>query len=373
MRQVKLVSLMRRVRRVRKAQDPADKFGMRDALLDLGSQMQQAVASAASTSQEVARWQSAHTPGSIAGVVLAGMGGSGIAGDIVQAVGEASCEVPITVVKGYECPAFVGPATVVIALSFSGNTEETLSVANSAHQAGAKVIAVSSGGELARLAAKWGEPCYEVDAAIPMPRAAVGAMAMPPLLALAAAGLLSDADQQITAAIDQVNQRLASLASPASPANSASLPATTAAQDSLLLVCGAGNLGAAAALRWKTQINENAKLPALLSVLPELCHNELAGWEISSDLAQRVQPYFLRHDYEHPQNKRRFEFYAKALADAGVNAPIEVAAAGSGVAAQLLDLIAIGDDFSLRLAASLDRDPGPVDILMNLKTHLAQN
>ncbi len=339
-------------------------MGMRNALLDLGQQMQRSVDGAADVSQQVASLVKGAGAG-ISAVVLAGMGGSGIAGDIVRAVGETSCNVPITVVKGYECPVFVGPTTLLLALSFSGNTEETLSVTQSAYAAGANVISVSSGGELTQLAAQRSAPCYEVDAAIPMPRAAVGAMAIPPLLALAAAGLLGDADQQIAAAIAQVNTRLANLAGVPEPSS-------RAAQDSLLLVCGAGNLGAAAALRWKTQINENAKLPALLGELPELCHNELAGWQVSPEIAEKTLPYFLRHDYEHPQNKRRFEFYSDVLTDAGVTRPIAVAAAGTSPLAQMFDLIVMGDDLSLRLAASMGRDPGPVDILMDLKEHLAK-
>ncbi len=350
----------------------SDQMGMRDALLDLGNQMRLAADNAAAASKQVTQQLSgasagASTDAHITNVMLAGMGGSGIAGDVAQAVGEPSCPVPITVVKGYECPVFVGPSTLVVALSFSGNTEETLSVARAAHDSGARLVAVSSGGELARLAGEWGAPCYEVDSSIPMPRAAVGAMAVPPLLALAAAGLLSDAPQQIDEAITQVGSRLMSLA-----ASAVALPQSPAVQDSLLLVCGAGNLGAAAALRWKTQINENAKLPALLGVLPELCHNELAGWEVAPDIAQRVQPYFLRHGYEHPQNKKRFEFYADVLTDAGVRAPIEVHATGGCEMAQLFDLVVLGDDFSLRLAAALGRDPGPVDILMDLKAHLGK-
>ncbi len=340
-------------------------MGMRNALLGLGQQMQRSVDGAADTSQQVT---SLVKDTGISAVVLAGMGGSGIAGDIVRAVGATNCQVPITVVKGYECPAFVGPTTLLLALSFSGNTEETLSVTQSAHAAGANVISVSSGGELTQLATRTNTPCYEVDATIPMPRAAVGAMVIPPLLALAAAGLLSDAAQQIAMAIAQVNTRLASLSNPTGQVSLSN----RAAQDSLLLVCGAGNLGAAAALRWKTQINENAKLPALLGELPELCHNELAGWQVSPEVAEKTLPYFLRHDYEHPQNKRRFEFYADVLSDAGVARPIEVAAVGSGPLAQMFDLMVIGDDLSLRLAASMSRDPGPVDILMNLKAHLAK-
>lgn len=338
-----------------------DRIGMRRALFDLGDQMRLAVGSAADTST---RLTSRLGDVVVSEVMLTGMGGSGIAGDIVSAVAAPDCGVPITVVKGYECPAFVGPSTVVLALSFSGDTEETLSVARRAHEAGAVVVAVSSGGTLAQLADEWGEPRYQVDETIPMPRAAVGAMAMPPLLALGVSGLLGDVDHQISAAIAQVDARLASLEDGAmtSHGDDSSLP----------IVCGAGDLGTTAALRWKTQINENAKIPAVVGTLPELCHNELAGWQVSADLAARVQPWFLRHDYEHPQNVKRFEYYAEVLVGAGVARPIEVTAAGSCPLAQLFDLLVQGDALSLDLAARLGRDPGPVDILTDLKSRLAR-
>ncbi|HCB36853.1 MAG TPA: hypothetical protein DEP66_01190, partial [Acidimicrobiaceae bacterium] len=276
-----------------------DTIGMRRALLGLGDQLERAAAS------EPERELPAGA--SFANVVLAGMGGSGIAGDIAVAVAGPDCPVPMTVVKGYECPAFVGPGTLAAVLSFSGNTEETLSVAQAAHAAGATVVAVTSGGTLAELAEQWGAPVYRVDASIPMPRAAVGAMAVPPLLALRAAGLAGDVEEQVAGAVAQVRARLAGSAA--------------GADGAAFVVCGAGDLGTAAALRWKTQLNENTKVPAAVGALPELCHNELAGWQVSLEHARRVRMFFLRHDFEHEQNKRRFEYYAQVLADAGVPAP----------------------------------------------------
>src|SRR5580704_8379459 len=115
-------------------------------------------------------------------VVVLGMGGSGIAGDVMVAVAGPFLPVPVVVVKSYDLPDFVGPGTLVFALSFSGDTEETVEAAGEAAAAGANVVAVTAGGELARLAAEWGSPAVPVPGDIPQPRAALGAMAIPPLI-----------------------------------------------------------------------------------------------------------------------------------------------------------------------------------------------
>jgi glucose/mannose-6-phosphate isomerase len=125
------------------------------------------------------------------------------------------------------------------------------------------------------------------------------------------------------------------------------------------LVFGAGPLGAAAAQRWKTQVNENAKAPAFASGLPELCHNEIVGWGQHGDMTRQVFTLVeLRHDEEHPQEARRFELMRDVMAEV-VHDVIEVQAEGEGPLAQLLDLVLFGDFVSLHMAEQEGIDPGP--------------
>jgi glucose/mannose-6-phosphate isomerase len=138
------------------------------------------------------------------------------------------------------------------------------------------------------------------------------------------------------------------------------------------LVHSSGDLGAAAAVRWKTQINENAKSPAFSAVYPELCHNEIAGWGQNGDVTRQVITLVnLRHDAEHPQVVRRFALVADLLREVVADI-VEVRAEGEGDLAQLLDLFLIGDFVSLHLATAVGIDPGPVPVLGDLKERLRQ-
>jgi glucose/mannose-6-phosphate isomerase len=305
----------------------------------------------------------------VTNVVVIGMGGSGITGDVVTAVTDPLMPVPIVVCKSYECPAFVGPDSLVFAISASGNTEETVQAATDAEGAGAHVIAVTSGGQLADLASHWGAPVFPVPADIPQPRAALGAMAMPPLVVLDHLGLYRGGQSWIASAVDQLKRRRDEVET----AGDASEPAAVARSigRTIALVHGGGLVGGTAAQRWKTQINENAKAPAFYAAQPEVCHNEVCGWGVNGDVTRQViTAVALRHEGEHPQVGRRFELIAEIMREvvAGV---VEVQAAGDGDLAQLFDLILFGDYMSLYLAAESGVDPGPVPVLGELKAALA--
>jgi len=303
----------------------------------------------------------------IENVVVLGMGGSGIAGDILVAAAGPFMSVPVVVVKSYTLPAFVGEGSLVLAISFSGNTEETLEAASEAAVQGAKVVAVTSGGELGKLASAWGAPVVPVPDTIPQPRAALGAMAIPPLVVLEDVGLFPGAGQWIQLAVDQLKRRRDQLVKDANPARELARRIGR----TLPLIQSSHSLGAAAAQRWKTQINENAKAPAFWSVHPELCHNEVCGWGQHGDVTRQVMSIVkLRHENEHPQVIRRFDIVDDYLREA-VSTVEEVWAEGEGDLAQLLDLVLMGDFVSLHLAFHEGIDPGPVSVLVDIKQRLA--
>lgn len=301
-------------------------------------------------------------------VVVLGMGGSGIAGDIMVAVAGPFLPVPVTVVKSYAPPDFVGRGSLVFAISFSGDTEETVEAAGEAYEAGANMVIVTAGGELGRLAREWDAPTIGVPAHIPQPRAALGAMAIPPLIVLEEVGLFPGAAEWVRLAVDQLGRRRDQLVRPDSLAErlAGKIGRTVP------LIHGAQSLGAAAAVRWKTQVNENAKSPAFHAVHPELCHNEVAGWGQHGDVTRQVITLVnLRHDAEHPQVARRFDLVAELLREVVADV-VEVRALGEGDLAQLLDLVLVGDFVSLHLAAREGIDPGPVPVLGELKRRLAE-
>jgi glucose/mannose-6-phosphate isomerase len=304
----------------------------------------------------------------IENVVVLGMGGSGIAGDVMVAVAGPFLPVPVVVVKSYTSPDFVGRGSLVFAMSFSGDTEETVEAAGEAAAAGASIVVVSSGGELARLAGEWGAPVVPVPADIPQPRAALGAMAVPPLVVLEQVGLFPGASQWVALATEQIARRRDALVRPGSLAEDVARRLAR----TIPLVHGAHGLGATAALRWRAQVNENAKSPAFSAVYPELCHNELAGWGQLGDVTrQLVTLVNLRHDAEHPQVQRRFDLVTDLLREVVADV-VEVRAEGEGDLAQLLDLVMIGDFVSLHLAVAEGVDPGPVPVLADLKHRLRE-
>jgi glucose/mannose-6-phosphate isomerase len=276
--------------------------------------------------------------------------------------------VPVVVHKGYGVPNFVDESTLVIAVSFSGDTEETVESVTEAALDGARIATVSHGGRLAELAAEWGTPHLPVADGIPMPRAALGALSVPPLLLLERVGLFPGGRSWVDAAIEQLRRRRDALITEGNEAERLAHRLGRA----FPLVYGGNGLGGLAAQRWKTQFNENAKIPAFWNQLPEATHNELAGWAQSGDVTRQVfQLFLLRHDFEHPQVMRRFDLVDEYL-DEVVGAVHTVRAEGEGMLAQLLDLALVGDVVSLHAAVEQDVDPGPIPVLDDIKRRVAE-
>lgn len=299
-------------------------------------------------------------------IVVMGMGGSGIAGDVVAAT-LADAPIPIIVSKGYECPGFVGPTTLVIAVSFSGNTDETLHAVADAARRGASIVAVCAGGALAGLATEIGAPVLPVDGSIPMPRAAIGALSASILLLLERLGLVADVAAELDAAVEQLGTRREQFrADPAAVRAIARRVGRT-----LPIVYGAGAVGSVAAIRWKGQFNENPKVASFANRVPELTHNEICGWGQHGDVTRQVFTLvLLRHSYEHPRDSARLAIVTE-MCEEVVADIVEVEAAGDTRLAQLMDLTLVGDLVTLQAAANEGVDPGPIPALDEIKARIA--
>jgi glucose/mannose-6-phosphate isomerase len=341
------------------AVDTLDQFG---AVAGLPEQLAEALASL--------EHGVAGLPGSddVDHVVVLGMGGSGIGGDILAAVAAPQCPVPIVPVGDYELPGFVGPRTMVFAVSCSGDAEETVEAATEAAHAGAHVAVVSRGGQLAALAGEWGVPRVDVPGDILMPRSAIGALTVPLFVMLEEIGLLPGGRQFVVEAVEQLERRRDELVR---PGNAAEVLARRIGR-TIPLIYGGSPIGAVAATRWKCQVNENAKTPAFANRVPELCHNEAAGWGQHGDVTRQVITVVqLRHDFEHPQVGRRFDLVDDLIGEV-VGAVHDVPASGDGPLAQLFDLVITGDFVSLHMAAQAGVDPGPIAALDYIKSGLAR-
>lgn len=333
-------------------------------MFDLAAALPEQVAAAATLGAEI---DGLPSHDDIEHVVVLGMGGSGVAGDVLAAVASPFMPVPVTVVKGYEAPSFVGEGSLCFAISYSGDTEETLEAAQAAAAAGAKMVVLSTGGRLGELARTWDAP-HIVLPECPMPRAGIGSVSIPPLLVLERVGLFPGATAYVGDAVAQLTRRRDKLIVDGGPAQQLAREIGR----TIPVIYGGDAIGAAAAYRFKCQVNENAKAPAFWAPVPEMAHNEICGWGQHGDITRQVITVVrLRHDFEHPQVTRRLEL-TYDLIDEVVHAVLDIEAEGDGALAQLLDLVIQGDFVSLHLAAEAGVDPGPIPVLVDLKAALAR-
>ena len=303
----------------------------------------------------------------IENVVVLGMGTAGLAADMLPVIAGPLMAAPIIVHKGYGVPSFIDEHTLVLALSASGDTEETIESVSDAASAGGRIVAVSSGGELARLAESWGAPIVRIDGVDAVGRSQIGALAMAPMVVLEQIGLFPGAATWISSTLDQLRRRRDELVL---DGNSAERLARSIGRMMPIVYGGAG-LGGIAAQRWKAQFNQNAKVASFANQLPEACHNEISGWGQNGDVTRQIfRVINLRHDFEHPQIARRFDL-VNALVDEVVADIDEVVAQGDGPLAQLFDLVMVGDYVTLYRAAQEGIDPGPTPAITDLERSLA--
>ncbi len=317
------------------------------------------------------RWaasQAAPRLGTHSDVLFAGMGGSGIAGDYAAAVAVPS-GVRVTVHKGYgPLPAWTTrQRPLVIVASYSGNTEETLDVAEAAFENGLQTVVITTGGALGAMAERRSWPTMPVPPGM-QPRAAAGYMIGATLRVLEGARAIDDQAFHFGEA--------ARIADEAVAKDSVRWALARRIADGLAgritVVYGGGPVSAVAAQRWKTQINENAKMPAWWSALPELDHNEIVGWEALPELTREaIGVVALTDRSDHPRIRARLDHTSALTADA-VPWVGEVAAEGVSVLARLVSLTVVGDLVSWMLADSAGVDPVPVATIEQLKKLLVE-
>jgi glucose/mannose-6-phosphate isomerase len=300
-------------------------------------------------------------------IAVCGMGGSGIVGDVVRAAWAARLPVPVVSVKGYQVPAFCGPDTLVLTVSYSGETEETLAAYGQSVEAGCRVVAICSGGQLADLARTDGVPHVVVPGQVPAPRAALGHLMGACAGVLDATGLIPDAGAELNGASGVLEQLSAELGPGRSTEGNRAKSLAAWLEGRTPVVWGSEGLAEAAALRWKTQLNENAKRPAFHAVLPELDHNEIEGW--TEGAGDRFALVILRHSLEHPRIAKRVDATREAIAGSGLESR-EVSVAGESPMEILLSLVMLGDFVSTYLAILQGVDPMPVQVLSLLKQRL---
>ena len=300
-------------------------------------------------------------------VVVAGMGGSAIAGDYAAALLRDRCRVPIFVWRDYGLPAFAGPETLVVASSYSGNTEETLSALDRARRAGARVVALTGGGELAGRAEAAGYPVFKITYQAP-PRAALAYSLFPLLGILAALEIGPDLRAEVAEAGEVAAGLLGSVRPETLEGANPAKALARAAHGRVVVIYGGGSLEPVAR-RWKTQVNENSKAWAFFEALPELNHNAVVGYAHPPAAREAVLVVGLASPGESAELDARLEVTAELLRREGYE-PRLVAARGTSRLARMMHLTVLGDWFSYYLALLNGVDPTPVPPIDFLKAEL---
>ncbi|MEM4309079.1 MAG: bifunctional phosphoglucose/phosphomannose isomerase [Thermoplasmata archaeon] len=300
-------------------------------------------------------------------IVICGMGGSAIGGDITAAWAFNKSKIPIFVLRDYFLPAFCDENTLVITASYSGNTAETLSAFDDALRRKSKIVAISSGGILEKKARENDVLHIKIPSGMP-PRGATAYMLVPQLLILDAGGIAS-CEEELEETVE-VCRALKENLKPDVPSerNQAKIIAKKVL-GTIPNIFGMG-ISAPIAKRWRTQINENSKMIAREDVFPELNHNDTVGWS-GDPLPERFSVVILRHHGEFERNRMRIEI-TKELVLKRSREIIEVWATGASDLAKMLSLMYIGDFVSIYLAMLRDIDPTPVPVIENLKKLLAE-
>lgn len=301
-------------------------------------------------------------------VVILGLGGSAIGGDLVRTLVQDQCSVPVFVNRDYDLPAFVDDRTLVIASSYSGETEETLAAFGEALERGAWPLAVTTGGRLAEICAKQALPLITFDYKS-QPRAALGFSFVLIFGILRELDLIPDMVDQLEQAIALMESLQSEIGVQVPEEENAAKQLARRLEGCLPVVYGAGHLSEVAR-RWKCQFNENSKGWAFWEVLPELNHNAVVGYEFPTTMSEVARVLMLSSNLYHPRHQMRLQVTGEILSDKGIaHELIEVE--GESRLSQALWAIHLGDYVSYYLAALRRVDPTPVRTIAYLKERLA--
>ena len=330
-----------------------DSQGMLDDVLQQSHQLEDALWRA-----ESAGIDAIDAPG---GLVVCGMGGSAIGGDLARgAIGDRARR-PLVTAREYAPPSWAGADTLALCASYSGETEETLAAYAAAGDRGCRRVVVTTGGALADAARSDGVPVIGVPSGM-QPRAAVAYMTVAVLEVAARAGITDSLRGEVEAA-SALLRELASEWGPDGDPESQPKSLARRLQGQVPVVYGA-ELTAPVSVRWRSQLNENAEIPAFDGVLPEMDHNEICGWGQATFTA-----IFLEDDEQHPRVKRRIELTSEVVGAAG--SPVaRVGTRGASRVERVMSLVLLGDLASLYLAVLNGVDPSPVARLEDFKQRL---
>lgn len=298
--------------------------------------------------------------GEIQNVLLCGLGGSGIGGTIVSQLLSSELSVPFVVSKDYKTPAFVSKNTLLIASSYSGNTEETIAAVEEGKAKGAEICVITSGGKLADMAKENGWN-HAIVPGGEQPRAMLTYSLIQQLFMLHRYGLISDQH------IKDIDAIPALIESKEKGIQEEALQVAKNLHNSMPVIYSDSSF-AGVGTRFKQQINENSKELCWDHTLPEMTHNELVGWAGGKDF---IAPVYLATDYDHPRTTHRWKISKEIISKYTSNIT-EIKAKGDSKIAQIFYLIHLTDWVSLFLSDIKNIDPAEVEVITFLKGEMAK-
>ncbi len=306
----------------------------------------------------------------IRNVVVTGLGGSAIGGDLLRSFLQYEIKVPFAVNRNYYLPSYVNENTLVIASSYSGETEETLSAYEDARKKGAMIVCISSGGKLSVMSEGEGYQLITVPKGF-QPRCALAYSFFPMLMLLSKLGLVRDYSDDITRLVRFIADKAIIYTSPESENNSAVLNAEHIC-GKIPIIYSSNDLLDIVNLRWRGQISENAKSLAFGNYFPEMNHNEIVGWQENSDFLRNFAVLYLLDRDDNPRLRTR-QRITKQIISSYRGLDIEIESEGSTKLERIFDLVYLGDWVSYYLAILYKADPSPIEKINILKNKLMEN
>jgi len=340
-----------------------DKSGMLDTLARFPEQIKETIDIANST--ELASLLK------IDNIIINGMGGSAISGDIIQRFFRDSLEIPIFVNREYDLPKWANKDTLVLSQSYSGNTEETLSTFKNASQKRCKIVGISSGGKLQEYCEKRNIPHIKIPSGLP-PRAATAYILFSSVLALKKIGLLKEAiESEIEETITITDDFRKNNNKAVPEKDNISKQIANTISNTIPQVYGWG-IYTPIAKRWCTQFNENSKIIARYDIAPECNHNDIVGWSMNPETSKKFTCILFRDEgNESIHIAKRLDFMKDLFKDVAANV-IEIQVKGKKTLAKMMYAMYLGDFVSCYLAILREIDPTPVEVIVELKRALAE-
>lgn len=339
-----------------------DRSKMFDVLAGFGSQIREAY--------EIGRGLN---PGNefqgIRSIVVTGLGGSAIGGDLLRSYLLDEIKIPFQVNRNYYLPEFADDKTLVIASSYSGETEETLSAYEQAVKKGCKIVCISSGGKLSVMAANSGHFPITVPKGF-QPRCALAFSFFPLLMLLGKLGLVKERDSEILNLIEFINSKKEIYTDINSPLNTA-ISNAEHISGRIPIIYSSNDLLDIVNLRWRGQFSENSKSLAFGNFFPEMNHNEIVGWQENSEILRNFAVLFLKDRDDNPRILKRLKV-TKEILEPYRGIDIEIESEGNSRLERIFDLVYLGDWISFYLAIMYKTDPSPIEKINILKNKLME-